>query len=209
MSIASKRDLEIELMRLKSFTKPSLELEQYATPAPIAAAWCWAMAMKQQVSGKVILDAACGPGILGIGLLLLGAKKVFFVDKDETAMKLCQENYAKIEKDYEIGKAVFIIQDIAEFDTPVDVVAQNPPFGTKQEHADKQFLEKAFSLAPLVYSMHKWTTRIFVEAISRDFNYKIIEYWHYDFPIKATFKFHTKKIVKIEVGLWEMQKSGN
>jgi len=206
MSFRSKKELEVYLSTLKNYEQPSLELEQYATPSSIAAEWVWTMAMKREVAGKIILDAACGPGILGIGLLLLGAKRVFFVDKDEKAMQLCVENYNRVKEEYEIGEASFIIQDISLFDGEIDLVVQNPPFGTKQEHADKIFLEKAFSHAPLVYSMHKWSTQKFVEAICKDHEFAITEVWRYEFPIKATFKFHEKPKVLIDVGLWRMEK---
>ena len=204
--IRSKKDLEVRLSKLKSFEHPSFELEQYATPSSIAAEWLWMMFMKQEVQGKIILDAACGPGILGIGALLLGAQKVFFVDKDADALRLCQDNYKEIKEEYDIGKAVFVQMDITEFDKPVDLVVQNPPFGTKDKHADKKFLEKAFSLAPLVYSMHKYSTQRFVEAICNDYKFKITAVWRYEFPIKAAFSFHRKPVRKIDVGLWRMEK---
>lgn len=206
MTIRSQKDLEIILSKLKNFEKPSFKLEQYATPSSIAAEWIWQMAMRNEIKGKVILDAASGPGILGIGLLLLGAKKVFFVDKDETIMKVCKMNYQKIKEEYEIGTAEFRVEDISKFNKKIDVVVQNPPFGTKEEHIDKLFLEKAFSSARIIYSMHKYSTKNFVEAISRDFNFKITHFWRYDFPIKAQFKFHRKPVKKIEVGLWRIEK---
>ncbi len=206
MTIRSKRNLEIELSKLKNFEQPSLELEQYATPAHIAAEWVWSMALKGEITGRIILDAACGPGILGIGLLLMGAKKIFFVDKDEKAMRLCIENYNLVKEEYEIGAAAFITNDISVFDGEVDLVVQNPPFGTKQEHADKKFLEKAFSVAPIVYSMHKWSTKKFVEAIAGDYGFTITDVWRFEFPIKAAFEFHQKPKVIIDVGLWRMEK---
>src|SRR3990167_5243168 len=109
MSFRFKKELEVYLSTLKNYEQPSLELEQYATPSSIAAEWVWTMAMKREVAGKIILDAACGPGILGIGLLLLGAKKVYFVDKDEKAMQLCISNYNQVKEEYEIGEAVFMV----------------------------------------------------------------------------------------------------
>ncbi len=206
MTIRTQKNLELQLSKLKNFESPSFELEQYATPSHIAAEWIWNMALKREVAGRIILDAACGPGILGIGLLLLGAKKIYFVDKDETAMRICMENYNKVKEGYEIGEAVFITQDISLFDGDVDLVVQNPPFGTKAEHADKKFLEKSFTLAPLVYSMHKWSTQKFVEAIARDFKFTITDVWRFEFPIKAAFKFHEKPKVLIDVGLWRMER---
>lgn len=206
MSIRSKRDLEIILSKLKSFETPSLQLEQYPTPSNIAAEWVWNMAMKGEVAGKVIVDAGCGPGIIGIGLLLLGARKVIFIDKDAESIRICRQNYEKIQEEYEISAAEFIAHDFSLFDGEADLVVQNPPFGTKQEHADKKFLEKAFAVAPIVYSMHKWSTQKFVEAICKDFNFKISEVWRYEFPIKAAFAFHEKPKQLIDVGLWRMQK---
>ena len=92
-----------------------------------------------------------------------------------------------------MGNAVFVRGDIREFEKPVDLVVQNPPFGTKDKHADKKFLEKAFSLAPLVYSMHKYSTQRFVEAICNDYKFKITAVWRYEFPIKAALLISLKK----------------
>lgn len=204
--IRSKQDLELELSKLKSFQETSLELEQYPTPAHIAAEWIWNMALKGEVSGRIILDAACGPGILGIGLLLMGAKKVYFLDLDQKIMQTCMDNYNKVKEEYELGKAEFIIEDITLFDEQVDIVVQNPPFGTKEKHADKKFLETAFRVSSLVYSMHKHSTKQFVEAISKDHGFVITDFWRYDFPIKSTFAFHRKPVVNVDVGLWRMEK---
>ena len=199
--IRSQRDLELQLSKLQSFQDPSFELEQYATPARIAAEWIWSMALKSEVAGKIILDAACGPGILGIGLLLLGAKKIYFLDKDPKIMQICIDNYNQLKKEYEIGQAEFVIGDVSLFDQDVDLVVQNPPFGTKEKHIDKLFLEKAFSITTIVYSMHKYSTKKFVEAISQDYNFKITDLWRFEFPIKATFKFHQKPVKNVDVGL--------
>jgi len=206
MSIRSKRDLEIILSKLKSFENPSLQLEQYPTPSNIAAEWVWGMAMKGEVAGKIIVDAGCGPGILGIGLLLLGARKIIFIDKDAGIIKICRQNYEKIQEEYEIGIAEFIAHDFSLFDGEADLVVQNPPFGTKQEHADKKFLEKAFSITDIVYSMHKWSTQKFVEAVCKNFSFRITEVWRYEFPIKAAFAFHEKPKQMIDVGLWRMER---
>lgn len=206
MTIRSKKDLEIVLSKLKVYEKPSLLLEQYPTPSNIAAEWVWNLALKGEVAGKIIADAGCGPGILGLGLLLMGAKQVIFIDKDAEIMRICRENYDFLKEEYEIGEAEFIAHDISLFDGEADIMVQNPPFGTKQEHADKKFLEKAFAAAPIVYSMHKWSTQKFVEAIAKDHGFKITDVWRYEFPIKAVFKFHEKPLQIIDVGLWRMEK---
>ncbi|MBI2572482.1 methyltransferase [Candidatus Woesearchaeota archaeon] len=206
MSIRSKQDLAVYLSKLKSFENPSMELEQYATPSQIAATWVWDMAMRSEIAGKRILDAACGPGILGMGLLLLGARHIYFLDKDPKILAICKQNYDTISQEYDIGTADFLPVDIRLFDGEVDLVVQNPPFGTKNEHIDKVFLEKAFSVAPLVYSMHKTSTKSFVEAIARDHAFSITQTTRYDFPIKAAFEFHTKPVMDVDVTLWRLEK---
>tara|TARA_Y100000310_G_C20362194_1_gene659506 strand:- start:120 stop:743 length:624 start_codon:yes stop_codon:yes gene_type:complete len=207
MSIRSKKDLELVLSALKNFENPSWELEQYATPENISADWIWQATMKGDIRNKIILDAACGPGILGIAALLMGAKMVFFLDKDSEAMKICQDNYHQIKDQYEIGAAEFFTSDITIFDEQVDTVLQNPPFGTKEKHVDKLFLETAFNVGKTIWSMHKSVTKNFVEAITRDHKFRITDVYDYYFPIKAAFKFHQKPVKKIAVSLWRMEKS--
>ena len=48
---------------------------------------------KESDEGAVIADIGCGSGILSIGALLLGAKKVYAVDTDPLAVKSTVENY--------------------------------------------------------------------------------------------------------------------
>ena len=164
------------------------------------------MALRGEIANKIILDAASGPGILGIGCLLMGAKHVIFLDKDQAVMQICINNYNATKKEYEIGKAEFIIEDVSLFDAEVDIVIQNPPFGTKEKHADKKFLEKAFEVSKIVYSMHKFSTKKFIEAITKDFNFRITHLWRYQFPIKAVHKYHKKPVKNIDVGLWRLER---
>lgn len=207
MSIHSQRGLAVILSKLSAIDRPLLALEQYQTPSEIAADWLWQAAMQRDIAGKIILDAGCGNGILGIGALLLGAKTVHFLDKSQEALVICAENIKKIAEEFEIGEYALHHQDISLFDEAVDVVLQNPPFGTKIEHSDKRFLESAFSVAPIIYSMHKWTTKPFVEAISTDQEFTITHLWRYEFPIVRTFEFHTKPKVMVDVGLWRLQRN--
>ena len=137
---------------------------------------------------------------------MLKKKLEFIFGKEKVNYNLSSEIYQKLHEEYEIGQAEFITQDIRLFDEPVDLIVQNPPFGTKQEHADKIFLEKAFTMANLIYTMHKYSTKEFLEAISHDNNFQITHFYRYDFPINATFKFHEKPVVKIDVGLWRLEK---
>jgi putative methylase len=202
MDIRSKKDLAIRLSKLKTFSSPKVLLEQYPTDSEIAADFLWYAYQKGDIKGKTIADLGAGTGILGIGCLLLDAKKVFFVDIDHNAIKTLKENICDFpKKRYEILNI-----DINDFGKKADVVVQNPPFGTKQEHADKIFLEKAFSVSGLIYSMHKLTSDNFIESISGEYCFKVAEVLKYSFPLKSTMSFHKKRIERIEVGIYRLIK---
>lgn len=211
MAIRSKKQLAVILSKLEDFkplgSESELKLEQYSTPSEIAADWLWNMANLGDIASKVIVDLACGPGFLGLGALLLGAKKVYFVDKSEEAIRLSKLNYNKLKELFNIVGSEFVVGDVTDFNIPVDVVIQNPPFGTKIKHLDKLFLEKAFAVGKIIWSMHKLSTIKFVEAIAKDHDFLITHHWKYDFMIKKKFKFHRKPKVYVEVGLWRMEKS--
>ncbi len=187
------------LSALPSFHSPKHELEQYQTAGDIAATWL--DLAKSDIIGKTVLDAGCGNGILGIGASLLGAKEVIFLDVDEETLILAEKNFKDCCPN---GKAKFISKSISDFSEHVDVVLQNPPFGTKAKHADKIFLEKALIIGTIVYTMHKFSTKSFVEAVVKDYKRSISNVWRVSFPIKQTHEKHKKKQMMIDVGIWKI-----
>lgn len=202
--VHSKSRLAILLSQLKDFANPSTKIEQYPMDSEIGAEVLWQAYFRGDIEGKTIADLGCGTGILGIGALLLGAKVVYMVDMDEEAVQLCKENIATLQ---EKERAMVLQELISAFTEKVDIVLQNPPFGTKQMHADKAFLEKAFSLAKVVYSFHKATSKRFLEKISQEHGFTITHYWEFAFPIKASMLFHSKPIYRTKVGCWRMEKA--
>ena len=87
----TKSKLAIQLSKLKVFETAKIKLEQYPTDSEIAADILWNAFMQHDIEGKVIADLGAGTGVLGIGALLLNAKKVCFVEKDKEAVKLLKE----------------------------------------------------------------------------------------------------------------------
>ena len=117
--IGSERQLAVALSKLKGFEKPKVRAEQYITDSNIAAKLLWHMFIGKSTAGKTIADLGSGTGILGLGALLMGAKKVFLVENDPDAMEIAKENYNTLKKEYEMGEAVFVLKDVTEFNEKV------------------------------------------------------------------------------------------
>jgi len=203
----TKKELSILLSRLKVFEKPAMKLEQHSTDSEIAGAALWFAFMQGDVDGKLIADLGCGTGVLGLGALLLGAKKAFLVDIDAEAVELAMQNKTFLEK--ETGQklnAVFSAGNVGVFDEKVDVVIMNPPFGTKNKNIDALFLLKAMDIAPVIYSFHKASTKDYIDQLISESKFEKTHYVEYDFPLKMSMAHHTKRIERIRVGLWRMEK---
>ena len=101
-----------------------------------------------------------------------------------------------------LKKCVFIKKDINDLRKyNVDLIIQNPPFGVKREHADRDFLEKALEFSAIVYSLHKFESKVFIE---KNFGGKLI--FRFKFPIKKSYKFHRKDVYFVDVGCWKFLK---
>lgn len=203
--ITSRGRLAVELSKLKQFEQPDHLTEQYPTDSEVASEMLWTAYYNGDIEGKSIADLGCGTGILGIGAMLLGAKKVFFVDNDEKALHILRQNIETIDT----GVSIPVIQnkDVHEFCEKTDTVIQNPPFGTRTKHADREFLLKAFEAAPVIYTFHKTTSKEFISQIAADHQFKVENYVEFEFPIKASQLFHHKRIHRIKVGCWVLRKA--
>lgn len=204
-----KSQLEIILSKLKVFSNPSMELEQYPLDGKNASDILWNSFSLGDIENKVIADLGAGTGILGIGALLLGAKKVYFIDKSESAIRTAKENIRFAEKELNTSltkKALFLIGDIKNFSTKVDVVLQNPPFGTKTEHIDKIFLDKAMEISKIIYTIHKSATIDFIGKNAEKNNFKITNKIRFGFPLKSTMSFHRQKIKMVDVSLLRIER---
>jgi putative methylase len=205
-----KKDLSILLSKLKTFDSPDANLEQYNTDSDIASSALWFVDMKEGFSDKVVADLGCGTGILGIGALALGAKKVFFVDIDKKAIGFLKQNLKFVQKALKRKFNYKILDsDIKFFVEDVDMVVENPPFGVQKNHTDRIFLLKAMSASPLIYSFHKLESDRFISQISKDHGFGSKLVMDFNFPIKKTMHFHDKKVHFVDVGLWRIERFKN
>lgn len=193
----SKSRLAIELSKVPKFDNPKIKLEQYITDSEIAAEILWHAYLEGDIEGKVIADFGAGTGIFSSGCVLLNAKKVYVVEKDKNAMDIARKHLKKCE---------FVLKDIKSFDKKVDTIIQNPPYGTKEKHADREFLVKAFETGKKIYSLHKATSSNFIEKIAQDYGFKVKKVLRFKMPLKKSYSFHTKNRAFVEIGCWILEK---
>lgn len=190
------KNLKIELSKVKRFEKVSYKLEQYMTPPEMATSTIFAIHSEyNDIENKVVMDLCCGTGILAIGCSFFNPKLLIGVDIDKDALEVFKGNLDQFECDCELIRADFNSLEIP-FGV-VDTIIMNPPFGTKIKHQDLKALEKALTIANVVYSMHKTSTREFL--LKRFPSSKVIAQMKYDLP--RTYDFHKYKNKVIEVDL--------
>jgi putative methylase len=190
--------LEMTLQRLSGYTHPRAGLEQYQTPAPLAARLLYHALMKGDIKGKTVCDLGCGTGVLAIGAALLGADSVKGVDSDPGAVRVAMENAELL--DTQVG---FIVADVKDEATrgllgSCDTVIMNPPFGAQKAHADRPFIDLALRIAPVTYSIFNAGSAQFIETYTAQ-RAKIDEKVGGVFPLRRTFSFHTQDVKEIEV----------
>ena len=195
----SKRTLEIQLGKLKILEKPDLKLEQYPVSAEVAGELLYLAGFEyNDLNGRVI-DLGTGTGRLAIGAALMGAETPVGVDVDGRALALARNNAETAGVEVE-----WVQSDIEEVSGRFDAVIMNPPYGTRTSHADTRFLEKAFQLAPVVYCIHKSTTREFLVQFARRSGAEINQVRSIRMEIPRLFDFHQKKQKRVEVDLYRI-----
>ncbi|XP_067141277.1 rRNA N6-adenosine-methyltransferase METTL5 isoform X1 [Centruroides vittatus] len=197
------KELKSLLQQMETFHKSKYQLEQYTTPADIAAKMLY-MIHTASGLGNAVADLGCGCGILAIGASLLGADICIGVDVDDEALSVCLANCEKLE----VTNVDLVQMDVvhladSRWSKVFDTVVMNPPFGTKKRKGiDMIFLKTALGLAKTaVYSMHKTSTREHIKKKADDWgvNMEIIE--EFKFGIPATYRFHKRAEVHIDVDL--------
>ncbi len=142
-----KADLERHLEAIPRPPHPSPDLEQYRTPAGIAAELLLAANKDGAIAGKRVLDLGCGTGTFAVGAALLGARLATGIDVDPDGVALAQGAAANAGVQ---ERTWFVTADMAAWHADAgafDTVVMNPPFGAQKgnKHADRVFLARAIA----------------------------------------------------------------
>ncbi|WP_406659999.1 METTL5 family protein [Methanolobus sp. ZRKC3] len=191
-----QRKLEMLLEQIEGFENPNPSLEQYATPAILAAEILHFAYMQGDLEGTVY-DLGCGTGMLAIGAKLLGAERVVGFDLDRKALEVARRNAENMGVDVE-----FMHCDISEVDGHADTVVMNPPFGAQAKGNDRPFILSALKTSDVVYSIHNCGSHGFISKFIG--SAKIADWYTTAFPLKRTFKFHKKEVEMIKVEVYRI-----
>lgn len=189
-----QHELERALSGIPPHPAPRVELEQYATPASLAAPLLFEARALGDIEGKRVADLGCGTGVFAIGAALLGAASVVGVEVDETALGVAREAAARAGADVAWERA-----DVRGWTGSADTVVMNPPFGAQVRGADRAFLDAAFRTGAVVYTLHNATTLAFVEAYAAEAGYQRTHAWRLLFPLRHQYLHQTRAVQEIEV----------
>jgi putative methylase len=195
------------LESIKRVDELDVSLEQYPTPASIAAAILYSAEMENHdITDKTVCDLGCGDGIFAIGAALLGAMRVIGVDVQSKSLKVSQQNARMLSVE---GTTDWILGDVSslEMRRRVDTVVTNPPFGVKTRGADLKFLRKALSIAGVTYSIHLAgnKNRAFLKQTIEGLGGNLTQVETFQFPIRRLYEFHHKEKHFINVDLYRIQ----
>jgi putative methylase len=200
-----KRALEQRLAAVEGFRTPSASLEQYPTPADIAANLLHLADLNGDLAGRVVADLGAGTGMLALGAATRNPERVLAVECDPEAVTVAREN----EREFGPDVSVDWLQGDATRPplTAVDTVVMNPPFGAQRgnRHADRAFLAVASELAAVSYSIHNAGSREFVESFAADEGGEVTHAFAAAFDVDRQFDFHTSGSETLDVEVFRVE----
>ncbi|NHN58669.1 MULTISPECIES: METTL5 family protein [Halorussus] len=213
-----KAALERRLSRVTGFGDPRVELEQYPTPADLAAHLVHLADVQGDLAGKTVADLGTGTGMLALGAACRSPARVVALDRDAAALARARENERTV-----LPEAATPVEWILADATRAPLclsseqsaavgrqtaradatVLMNPPFGaqTGNEHADRAFLATARAVSSVSYSVHNAGSREFVEAFAADEGGEVTHAFRAELELPRQFAHQTseREVVDAEV----------
>ncbi len=194
--MSSRRSLERDLERVDGFDDPRIELEQYATPATVAASIIHEADLRGDLA-RTVVDLGAGTGRLAIGAAMRTDRRIIGLEVDRDALVIARSNAQTMGVDI-----AWVHGDVAsepiDPDDPVTVL-MNPPFGAQTGHrgADRTFLRTAADMATVSYSIHNAGSQAFLEAFVDDHDGRITHRYRATVALAHQFDFHREASTSI------------
>jgi putative methylase len=209
-----KKEIVSIIQNTATFTNPKIELEQYCIDASSAVDLLYFAGFEfDDIKNRLIFDFGAGTGRLSIISAYFKATYVLSVDIDWSALKILNENILSLDLKHIIFP---ICSDIDKFEISNSILPRNlkittimnPPFGVQKKAADRVFLEKAFNISDVVYSVHLANVKVskFISNYIKKFNWKIDYVYPFNMILERTFPFHSKKRKNINVKIYRFIK---
>ncbi|AHF99411.1 RNA methyltransferase [Halostagnicola larsenii XH-48] len=224
MCVPQRRTLARRLEGVDDFRTPSADLEQYLTPAEVAAHVCQFAALQGDLAGETVVDLGTGTGMLAIGAALCDAERVVGIDVDEDALTLARENARAVIFDGAVDSAPgegpsgwspieWIRGDVTRPPLSIDdaTVLSNPPFGAQRgnRHADRDFLETTRAIAATSYTIHNEGSQEFVESYANDAGGTVTHAFRATFSLANRLEFHTDETRTLEAEVFRIEWDSN
>jgi len=200
-----KRTLERRLADVEGFRDPSAALEQYPTPAELAAHLLHLADLHGDLADRTVADLGTGTGMLALGAATRDPRRVVAIERDADALAVARENESRVDPEVSVdwlrGDAT------APPLRTVDTVVMNPPFGAQrgQRHADRAFLEATADVAAVSYSIHNEGSKEFVESFAADHGGTVTHAFAAELDIAHQFEFHTSERERIDVEVFRTE----
>ncbi len=213
MKISKKKLISI-IQNTETYTYPKIELEQYGINATCAVDIIYYAGFEyNDINNTLIIDLGAGTGRLSIASAFLNASYILSIDIDIKAIKILKKNIKSLELDHIIFPVCADIRyiEISKKILPKNIkitTIMNPPFGVQAPHADRIFLDKAFSFSNVVYSIHLTSLKVqkFILNYVKNFDWKVDNIVPFNMIIEKTYPFHTQKSKKIDVSVFRFIK---
>ena len=211
----NKKQLISIIQNTESFTTPKVELEQYCIDALSAVDIIYFAGFEfNDINNKLVIDLGSGTGRLSIASAFLKPSMVLSVDIDLLALNILKENIFRLGLENVILPLCNDVNYLGFSKEPLFsnlkiTTIMNPPFGVQKRTADRIFLEKAFSISDVVYSIHLAGEKVFnfISKFCEKYNWHIDNFFPYEMILERSFQFHTKKVKSIDVNIFRFVKN--
>jgi len=189
-----KNHLARKLSEVEDFEDPKIKMEQYLTPAHLAADLIYTAYMQGDIENQKVVDLGAGTGMLSIGAALVGGD-VTAVEKDKDSIPLLKSNAENLDVEIDI-----LNEDMSSVDSGFDTVLMNPPFSVHSDLGMK-FWEKAVSIGSKVYGISPRGKRSVIKDFVENSGFRVVAIEGYTVSLPPTFGFHTEASQEIEVDI--------